>query len=121
MDRAYLEQMRAHVDEGGALSHINGVELLAEVERLRKILDTPMLSPFMEAAVHEAQHQIYRWGEEHDAKKTAWDWFWTLGYLGGKAAQSAIAGDWDKARHHTITAAAMLANWHRHIDGGRDA
>jgi hypothetical protein len=30
----YLEQMRAHVDEGGKLSHQNGVDLLTEVERL---------------------------------------------------------------------------------------
>lgn len=35
MTKGYLEQMRAHVDEGGKLSHQNGVELLAEVERLR--------------------------------------------------------------------------------------
>lgn len=31
----YLEQMRAHVDEGGQLSHRNGLDLLAEVERLQ--------------------------------------------------------------------------------------
>ena len=31
---SYLEQMRAHVDEGGRLSHRNGLDLLAEVERL---------------------------------------------------------------------------------------
>lgn len=86
-----------------------------ELDRLRAILNTPVLEPFMEAAVHEAKHQRYRWGDEHDATKTAWDWFWTLGYLGGKAAHAALARDWDKAKHHTITAAAMLANWHRHI------
>lgn len=91
-------------------------EAYERAAKFEAILNTPMLHPFMEAAVHEAQHQVYRWGEEHDAKKTAWDWFWTLGYLGGKAAQSAVAEDWDKARHHTITAAAMLANWHRQID-----
>lgn len=39
MNQAHLEQMRAHVDEGGTLSHRNGVELLAEVERLRKVLN----------------------------------------------------------------------------------
>lgn len=33
--RSYLEQMRAHVDEGGQLSHRNGLDLLAEVERLQ--------------------------------------------------------------------------------------
>lgn len=34
---AYFEQMRAHVDEGGQLSHRNGVDLLAEVERLQAV------------------------------------------------------------------------------------
>lgn len=87
----------------------------AELNRLNEILNTPVLEPFMEAAVHEARHQRYRWGDEHDATKTAWDWFWTLGYLGGKAAHAALVRDWKKAKHHTITAAAMLANWHRHI------
>ncbi len=90
----------------------------AEVSRLRKILDTPMLEPFADAVVAEARHQVYRWGEDHDVKKTAWDWFWTLGYLGSKAAHSALAGDMDKAKHHTITAAALLANWHKQICGG---
>jgi hypothetical protein len=83
--------------------------------RLKGILNTPQLEPFMEAAVSEARHQIYRWGHDHDATKTAWDWFWTLGYLGGKAAHAALAQNWEKAKHHTITAAAMLSNWHRHI------
>ena len=32
---SYLEMMQAHVDEGGRLSHRNGVDLLAEVARLR--------------------------------------------------------------------------------------
>lgn len=115
MTDSYFEQMQAHVDEGGTLSHQNGVALLVEVARLRKILDTPAIEPFAEAAALEAKHQIYRWGDEHDATKTAWDWYWTLGFLGGKAAHCALARDWEKALHHTVTAAAMLANWHRHL------
>jgi hypothetical protein len=93
---------------------------LAEVKRLTEILNTPVVEPFMQAAVAEAKHQRFRWGDEADALKTAWDWFWCLGYLGGKAAHAALAGDHEKALHHTITAAAMLANWHRHIVADRD-
>ncbi|MCP1832782.1 hypothetical protein [Bradyrhizobium sp. USDA 4545] len=37
--RSYLESMRAHVDEGGQLSHRNGLDLLGEVERLHAIVD----------------------------------------------------------------------------------
>lgn len=35
---SYLEMMRAHVDEGGQLSHRNGLDLLAEVERLQGLV-----------------------------------------------------------------------------------
>src|SRR5262249_51417398 len=83
--------------------------------RMHAALTTPQLEEFASGAVGEAKHQVYRWGAEHDARKTAWDWFWTLGYLGAKAAHATIAGDFDKAKHHTITAAAMLANWHRQL------
>lgn len=96
-------------------------ETFKEIERLRKILNTPILEPFAEAVVAEARHQIFRWGDDHDATKTAWDWFWTLGHLGGKAAHAALIRDWDKALHHTTTAAALLANWHRHLVAARDA
>lgn len=87
----------------------------ATLNELSCILGAPQLEPFVQACVSEAQHQVYRWSCEHDAKKTAWDWFWTLGYLGGKAAHSALAGDRDKAKHHCVTAGALLANWHKHI------
>lgn len=97
------------------------IALADEVGRLETILNTPVLEPFMQSAVGEAKHQIYRWGEVNDAKKTAWDWFWTLGYLGSKAAHAALASDWQKAKHHTVTAAAMLANWHRHICATEEA
>jgi hypothetical protein len=39
MRRHYLEMMRAHVDEGGELSHSNACDLLAEVERLHALVD----------------------------------------------------------------------------------
>ena len=73
------------------------------------------------AVAAEARHQRYRWGDEHDATKTAWDWFWALGYLGSKAAHAALARNWDKALHHTVTGAALFANWHRHLVAARDA
>lgn len=93
----------------------------AEVARLTAILNTPEVEDFTRGVVSEAQHQVYRWNEQHDATKTAWDWFWTLGYLGGKAAHAALTRDYEKALHHTITAAALLANWHRHLKAARDA
>jgi len=60
----------------------------------------------------EAPHQRHRWGSEHDAGKQPLDWVWLLGHLVNKAAKSAIDGDVEKAKHHTISSAAALANWH---------
>jgi hypothetical protein len=45
------------------------------------------------------------------------DWFWLLGYLGGKALAEAKAGDVEKARHHRISTAVALANWHAALSG----
>jgi hypothetical protein len=49
--------------------------------------------------------------------KTPFDWFWLVGYLAQKAATSAVNGDAEKARHHTISTAAALANWHLALSG----
>lgn len=91
--------------------------LLREVERLRSVLNTPELQDFSKAVVLEAAHQRERWGSNHDSGKEPADWFWLLGYLGGKALSSAIAGDVDKAKHHTISSAAAMANWHASLNG----
>lgn len=95
-----------------------------EIERLRKrvadleaLINSPEVADFMAGVPLEAAHQIERWGAGHDAEKTAWDWFWTVGYLAGKAANAMLSGDVDKVRHHTITTAALCLNWHRRIGG----
>ena len=65
----------------------------------------------------EAAHQIERWGAQHDAGKTPLDWFWLIGYLAQKAATAAIAGNIEKAHHHTISTAAAMLNWYRSLTG----
>lgn len=97
---------------------INELEIQLKVQR--DILDTPVVEPFAEAVALEAKHQIFRHGKEHDIVKDAFDWYWALGYLGGKAARADKDDDVAKALHHTITAAALLANWHRHLIFRRD-
>ena len=96
-------------------------QLAAEMTRLRALLNTPELHDFASAVVREAAHQRERWGTAHDAGKTPPDWFWLLGYLGGKALQAAMVGDTDKALHHTISSAAALANWHAALSGSSTA
>ena len=89
----------------------------AEVERLRARLNAPELHDFTAAVVLEAAHQRERFGADHDAGKTPEDWFWLLGHLGGKALASAIVGNIAKAKHHCISSAAALANWHAALNG----
>lgn len=79
---------------------------------LQKLINSPELQDFIKAVKLEAVHQKERWPAEHDANKNPEDWFWLLGYLAGKALGAQKAGDIDKAKHHTISSAAALANWH---------
>lgn len=88
-----------------------------EIERLRGALNTPEVEDFAQGVVLEAQHQRERWGASHDAGKEPLDWFWLIGYLAQKAATAHIAGNIEKACHHTISTAAALANWHAAITG----
>lgn len=84
---------------------------------LRAKLNTPITDNFLEGVKLEAVHQVERWGAKHDTGKEPEDWFWLLGYLGGKALSAAKAGDKEKALHHTISSAAALANWHAALQG----
>ena len=103
----------------GCISDILGPDLdrLCEKERLEKlerIINTPMIEDFVQSAVNEARYQIDRW-DDHDAMKTPERWREILGYLSGKAVNAFENGDYEKGMHHIISSAALLANWHRHM------
>lgn len=98
-----------------AVETINKLE--AKIEALEAHLNTPELENFAAGVVSEAQHQRARWGSEHDATKTGADWFWLIGYLAQKALYAELAGDKDKALHHCISTASVLANWHSALSG----
>lgn len=91
--------------------------LREEVDRLSAMINTPEIVDFIGAVHLESVHQRERWGSDHDAGKAPLDWFWLIGYLAQKAATAQIAGDTEKALHHTISTAAALANWHAAISG----
>jgi hypothetical protein len=93
-------------------------DAVTERERLNVVLNTPVTEDFIKGVPLEAAHQRERWGCAHDAGKAPLDWFWLIGYLAQKAATSAIAGDIEKAKHHTISTAAALSNWHLQLAGG---
>lgn len=86
--------------------------LTAIMEVREKLINAPETKSFMVGVPLEATHQRERWGDNHDADKGPLDWFWLIGYLSQKAATAAIEGDIEKAKHHTISTAAALANWH---------
>lgn len=86
-----------------------------------QLLSAPETADFMAGVPLEAAHQRDRWGADHDAGKSSWDWFWLIGYLSQKAAAAAEQGDLEKARHHTISTAAALANWHAALAGKSEA
>lgn len=103
-------------------------KLVDEVSRLNDLINSPEVIQFMVGVQREQAHQRVRWGSAHDREKSAEHWYWLVGYLGGKALRSHIAGDLDKAKHHTISSAAALYHWHTAISEdptghgvGRDA
>lgn len=91
--------------------------LRAEIAELKRQINTPETMDFVLGLQLESTHQRYRWGADHDEGKSAFDWFWLIGYLAQKAAESAMRGDFEKAKHHTISTAAVLANWHLRLCG----
>lgn len=98
---------------------LNAVE--AERDQLKALLNTPEVDDFDKALPLEAGHQVTLWGSKHDAGKTPAEWFWLVGYLAGKALAAHISGDKFKAKHHCISTAAVLRNWHSHIRSGEIA
>jgi hypothetical protein len=117
---------RETIREARALSHrVDGigswsrvaVQLYDELVRLDGLLNQPETHDFSKGVVLEAAHQRDRWGDQDRNAKNAWDWFWLVGYLAQKAASAVVAGDTEKAKHHTISTAAALANWHAQLAG----
>ncbi len=93
-------------------SSLSVLSRLEDYANERKQIDTPIIDDFLEGVKREAAHQRGRWGSDHDKRKDHGNWLFLIGHLGSKALHSAIAGDKDKAMHHTITTAAALYNWH---------
>lgn len=87
-------------------------------DRLDALVNSPETHDFLVGVRNEVAHQVERWGTVHDRAKEPGDWFWLVGYLANKALVAHVKGDTDKALHHCISTAAVLANWHTHIAHG---
>lgn len=100
-------------------------ELRAHEEKIRqlerhRLVNTPETADFLQGVALEAIHQRERWGTDHDAGKTPFDWVFLIGHLATRAAMQFMAGNLDKALHHAITTAAACANWHAAMQGKCD-
>ena len=113
--------------EGLPIGHLQGLntlqvvnQLQAEIERLNGLINTPQTEDFLNAVRLEAAHQQERWRSNQDTGKTPLDWFWLLGYLGGKAVNAFNEGNPQKGMHHIISTSAAMLNWFRQVKGKTD-
>ena len=81
---------------------------------MEKDRDTPVLYDFARAVAHEAQYQRTLHAEA-DATKTPLEWMETLLLLVAKSRAYDDEGNTEKAMHHLITSAAVLASWHAQL------
>lgn len=109
--------LRSRIDQGRAALAQSPAPAQDREALRQEIINTPETADFMDGVPLEAAHQRERWGADHDAGKSPFDWFWLIGYLAQKAADAAVRGDAEKAKHHTISTAAALANWHAALTG----
>jgi len=106
-----------HAAHGGHLDQADAPDVLTVCEALRQfdlIASQPITKDFLDGVTAEATFQRAKFGKD-DIGKQPQDWFWLLGYLGGKALRGHLAKDRLKALHHTISAAAVCSNWHEQI------
>ena len=78
--------------------------------RRERLIQHPETGDFLRGALVEAAFQREAWPTQ-DSKKSDADWFWTVGFILGKAVHQED-GD---ALHHIEAAAGLLANWHRAV------
>ena len=92
----------------------------AETKRLKELLGTPEIVDFASAVIKEAAYQREHWGKAHDEAKSDDEWFWTLGWLAGKAVTDPHKPEDERTSkerklHRIITTAALACNWHASV------
>lgn len=90
----------------------------AENERLEAIINKPETSDFLRGVSIEAEHARRRWKKD-DELKDHWQWAGLVLFLAGKAVNAIACGDGEKFKHHCVSTAAALLNWHRAFTIGK--
>jgi hypothetical protein len=114
--RAEFNERQADLWKGNS-GYAETLRMEAWALRTAATLFAPETEDWFAGTRLEAGHQNLRYAAGHDAGKSAFDWFWLIGYLAQKAAAAELIGDIEKAKHHTISTAAALLNWHRKLSG----
>ncbi|MCQ0031504.1 hypothetical protein [Burkholderia glumae] len=92
----------------------------SEVERLLAIIRTPHNDEFYQGVSIEEEYQRQLHGVDLTDGRFDWtQYFWVAGYLLNKALAACISGEGngEKAKHHLVTTAALLKNWHNALTG----
>ena len=95
-------------------------QLEAHVAELNAINKTPESNEFLKGVAIEAEYQRQLHGVDTTDGRFDWhQWFWVTGYLVGKALAACKSGEGngEKAKHHLVTTAALLNNWHNALTG----
>lgn len=95
-------------------------DLIAEVARLNVIIHAPESDDFLKGVVIEAEYQRQLHGVDASDARFEWhQWYWVVGYLLGKALAACKSGEGngEKAKHHLVTSAALINNWHNVLIG----
>lgn len=94
--------------------------LESRIHELNAIIHTPESNEFLKGVSIEGEYQRQLHGVDITDARFDWhQWFWVTGYLLGKALAACKSGEGDgeKAKHHLITAAALISNWHNVLTG----
>lgn len=120
----YNGSAHAYADEIECLKHdleraqAIGAAEATEVGRLFAIINTPESDDFLKGVSIEAEFQRQKHGEhEGDVADYHQNFYWVAAHLLGKALWSLVRGNADKGRHHLVTSAALIFNWHNAISG----
>ncbi|MFM0432372.1 hypothetical protein PQQ75_25400 [Paraburkholderia aspalathi] len=118
-----LDGLPQHAIDGGWTARgasAYAKQLESRVAELNAIINSPESDEFLKGVSIEAEYQRQLHGVDVTEGRFDWhQWFWVTGYLLGKALAACKSGEGngEKAKHHLVTTAALIHNWHNTLTG----
>lgn len=90
---------------------------------IRAMIYNPEVESFLTGVLIEVEHQKDRW-KDSDPMKSDADWYWLIGWLGGKAVMDPHPPEdprtpKERRLHRIIAVAAAACNWHEAVKRGQ--